>query len=75
MKPPWNFYESIFAQSRRETQELMDQMFENDWSLMQKPNFKDEEEAAELKTTLKHYFWIIWEVFKYNAAYSTMPGT
>ena len=53
----------------------MDKLFENDWELMIKPGFKDEEELENIKIALKDNYWIIREVFKYNASYGTQSGT
>ena len=52
----------------------MDQLFEHDWEFIMKPSFKDEEELEEVKMALKDNYWLIREVYKYNASYGTPAG-
>lgn len=70
-RPPWKRENSVFAAFIADSQKLMDEIFENDWALIQKPKFKNPEDEDEIKKILKENYWYIREIYKTQAAMGT----
>lgn len=53
----------------------MDEMFEFDWSCIQRPQFKNPDQELEVKKVLKENYWMIREIYKYQASIGTTVGS
>ena len=71
----WDVKTSVFAEYQPDTQELMDKLFECDWGMIQKPNFKNDHELASVKAELKKAYWTIRDSFKFYASISSTTGS
>lgn len=72
-KVAWDFYKSIFKDYRPDTDALLKNCYETDWSLTKLPVFipktlKDETTAAAVKEALRPHYRKIREVYKYYSA-------
>jgi hypothetical protein len=74
-KKVWNVQDSVFNDYQSDSQELMNQLFESDWNMIQKPKFKDEEEVKKVKSVLKASYWTIRDAFKYYASIASSTGS
>ncbi|CAI2373014.1 unnamed protein product [Moneuplotes crassus] len=74
-RPPWKFEESVFAHYQPETQDLIDQIFECDWSMISSKKFKIPEEGIAVKQILKENYWKILEIYRYQSAIGTTIGS
>ena len=50
-------------------------MFEFDWSLIQNIKFKDEQEKEDVKNVFKENYWMIREIYRYQASLGTSAGS
>lgn len=53
VKEQWVVEKSVFADYVPDTQQLIDQLFESDWNMIQKPKFNSDEELSRVKAELK----------------------
>ena len=75
VKEQWSVEKSVFADFLPDNELLMDQLFEADWSMMQKPKFNSEEELNKIKLELRKAYWNIRDVFKYYSSISSATGS
>ena len=75
IKEQWIVEKSIFADYIPDSQQLIDQLFEADWALIQKPKFSDDEELDKVKAELKKAYWSIRDAFKYYSSISSSTGS
>jgi hypothetical protein len=75
VKEEWKVEKSVFADYQSDSNELMDKIFENDWSLMQPPKFDKQEDLEKAKQILKKFYWTIRDAFKYYASISSSTGS
>jgi NLR family CARD domain-containing protein 3 len=72
-KTPWSFPISIFKDYQMETEELLTECFEFDWSCLKLPKMTDEE-LLEIKTELRKGYKIFKSAYKYLAGVGTGSG-
>lgn len=53
VKEQWVVEKSVFADYVPDTQQLIDELFESDWSMIQKPKFNSDEELNRVKAEFK----------------------
>ena len=53
VKEQWVVEMSVFADYISDTQLLIDQLFESDWNMIQKPNFNSDDELNRVKAEFK----------------------
>lgn len=75
VKEQWIVEKSIFADYIPDNQQFIDQLFEADWALIQKPKFEDDEELSRVKEELKKAYWSIRDAFKYYSSISSSTGS
>jgi hypothetical protein len=50
-------------------------MFENDWALIQIKRFKNADEEDQVKQAFRDNYWMIREIYRYQAALGTNTGS
>lgn len=70
-KRNWNFNNSIFRTYKKDTDLLMENCFESDFSLGRYPGFvKDKKDFKKLREMLKKHYREIKQIYKYYSSYS-----
>lgn len=75
IKDIWDKKLSVFAEYQPDTQELMNKLFETDWSMIIKPKFNNQTDLDNVKAELKKHYWTIRDSFKYYASISSSTGS